>query len=523
MQRASRRLRQVLALAAAAALLAVGSALATVDPTVRVSPTASPFEGTATGAACQAQAQTGTNYPGAEVEPFIDVNLTDGNKVVGTWQQDRWSNGGSTGQMSAYSTDGGQNWTIPPILPNQPNMGQAKFSRCTGGNAQNGGDYERATDPWVSFSPNGTVQQISLGINDSNVDNAVLASRSTDGGANWKDPVVIKRDDQANFFNDKETITANPQDSRFVYATWQRIVAPSINASARAGERTAAFRSIPWFARSDDNGEHYQTVKPIFDPGNKNQTIGNQIVVLPNGDLVMLFNLIRNTSDAKNRGFTAEVIRSTDNGDTWSNPIVIDRMFPAGVTDPVDGHDVRTGDLNPEIAVDNKTGSLYVVWQDSRFTGREQVALSKSADGGRTWSPTKRVSTVGTTNQAFTPMVRVADDGNANRGKDGTVAVQYYDFRNDSAASPGLTTNTWIIRSTNGGDTFPAANEEAVGDSYDMRQAPDALGYFVGDYEGLDWTGSGAKPGFKPFFVRSNDAMLANRTDVFATTASTSP
>ena len=520
MQRTSRRLRQVLAMAAAAALLAVGSAVATVAPTVRVSPTASPFGGTATGAACQGATQTGTNYPGAEVEPFVDVNLANDDNLVGAWQQDRWSNGGSTGQMSAFSTNGGQNWTIPPISP-LPDTGQAKFSRCTGGNAANGGDFERATDPWVSFSPNGVAQQISLGINDSNVANAVIASRSDDGGANWDDPVVIKFDDQANFFNDKETITANPHNEDFVYATWQRIVAPSINASARAGERAAAFRSIAWFARSDDNGVTYDTVKPVLNPGNLNQTIGNQIVVLPNGDLVMVFNFIRNTRDVKKRGFTAEVIRSTDNGDTWSNPIVIDRMFPAGVTDPEDGHGVRTGDLIPEIAVDNNTGSLYVVWQDSRFTGREQVALSKSEDGGLTWGSTRRVSTVGGTNQAFTPMVRVADDGDADT--DGTVAVTYYDFRNDSAASPGLTTNTWIIRSTNGGDTFPPANEEAVGDPYDMRQAPDARGYFVGDYEGLDWAGGGLKPGFKPFFVRSNDAMPANRTDVFATTASTTP
>ena len=162
MQRTSRRLRKVFALAAVVALFAVGSAVATVDPTVRVSPTASPFGGTPTGAVCQGQAQTGTNYPGAEVEPFVDVNLTNADNLVGAWQQDRWSNGGSTGQMSAFSTNGGTSWTTPPISP-APNTGQAKFSRCTGGNAQNGGDYERATDPWVSFSPNGVAQQISPG------------------------------------------------------------------------------------------------------------------------------------------------------------------------------------------------------------------------------------------------------------------------------------------------------------------------------------------------------------------------
>ena len=164
MQHTSRRLRQVLALAAAATLLAVGSAVATVDPTVRVSPTASPFGGTASGAACQGATQTGTNYPGAEVEPFVDVNLANPDNVVGNWQQDRWPNGGATGNMSAFSNDGGQSWTIPPILPDDPNMGQAKFSRCTGGNAANGGDFERATDPWVSFSPNGVAQQIALAI-----------------------------------------------------------------------------------------------------------------------------------------------------------------------------------------------------------------------------------------------------------------------------------------------------------------------------------------------------------------------
>jgi hypothetical protein len=507
MLRASVR-KTVLTAVLVAAATGPATATAAVDPLTLVSG-ASPF-----AAGCEGAPQTGTVFRNAEVEPWVDVNLADANNLVGNWQQDRWSNGGASGNLSAYSLNGGTNWTIPPIS-SAPDTGQAKFSRCTGGNAANGGDFERATDPWVSFSPNGVAQQVALSINDSNVANAVLTSRSFDKGANWEDPVVVKFDDRANFFNDKETITADPTDSRFVYVTWQRIVAPSLHASARAGERAASFRSIAWFARSDDNGASYDVVKPVFDPGQFAQTIGNQIVVLPNGDLVMLFNLIRNVGAPANRGFTAAVMRSTDKGNTWSAPIRIDRMITDGVTDPADGHAVRTGDLIPQIAVDDDNGNLYVVWQDDRFTGEEQIAFSRSVNGGRSWSATRRISRVGGVNQAFTPTVRVADDG--------TVAVQHYDFRfDDPNATPPLTTDTWLLRSANGGASF---TEERIGSgmpgvvipgdgtgSFDMTTAPDALGF----------AGGGSRPGFKPFQVRANSGNLANRTDVFATTASTS-
>jgi len=491
----------------AACVLALGAAtpaLAAVDPLTTVSGPSPLVPG------CNGAPQTGTVFRNAEVEPHVNASLASPDNLVGAWQQDRWSNGGSNGQLSAFSTNGGQSWSIPPISP-ASNTGQAKFSRCTGGTAANGGAFERATDPWVSFSPNGTAHQISLGINDSNTANAVLASRSTDQGANWQNPVTIKRDANPTVFNDKETLTANQYHSDFVYATWQRLVFPNEKASSRAAERAFAYRSVAWFARSNDNGRSYSVVKPVYDPGNKNQTIGNQIVVLPNGDLVMVFNLIRNTQDRKNRGFTAAVIRSTDNGGSWSSPILIDRMLTDGVRDPADGHDVRTGDLIPQIAVDDRSGALYVVWQDDRFTGQEQIALAKSTDGGHTWSPTKRVSKVGGANQAFTPSVRVADDG--------TVAVTHYDFRNDSGA-PGapLTTDTWLLRSADRAGSF---TEDRVAGSFDMTTAPDARGYFVGDYEGLGFAAGGSKPGFKPFFVRANDGNFANRTDVFSTTAST--
>ena len=177
-------------------------------------------------------------------------------------------------------------------------------------------------------------------------------------------------------------------------------------------------------------------------------------------------------------------------------------MITDGVTDPADGHAVRTGDLIPQIAVDDANGNLYVVWQDDRFTGEEQIAFSRSTNGGRSWSATRRISTVGGVNQAFTPTVRVADNG--------TVAVQHYDFRfDDPTTTPPLTTDVWLLRSANGGASW---TEERIGSgtpgvvipgngtgSFDMTTAPDALGYFVGDYAGLDFAGSGSRPGFKPF------------------------
>jgi hypothetical protein len=52
-----------------------------------------------------------------------------------------------------------------------------------------------------------------------------------------------------------------------------------------------------------------------------------------------------------------------------------------------------------------------------------------------------------------------------------------------------------------------------------MTTAPDAGGYFVGDYAGLDFADGGSRPGSKPFHVRANSGNVANRTDVFATTA----
>src|ERR1700694_3829003 len=52
--------------------------------------------------------QPGTLYPNAEVEPYVSVNPTNQDNVIGVWQQDRYSNGGARGLMTGLSRDGGK-------------------------------------------------------------------------------------------------------------------------------------------------------------------------------------------------------------------------------------------------------------------------------------------------------------------------------------------------------------------------------------------------------------------------------
>jgi hypothetical protein len=43
---------------------------------------------------------SGINFPDAEVEPWVDVNPTNQRNIVAMYQQDRYSNGGSKGNVS---------------------------------------------------------------------------------------------------------------------------------------------------------------------------------------------------------------------------------------------------------------------------------------------------------------------------------------------------------------------------------------------------------------------------------------
>jgi hypothetical protein len=440
--------------------------------------------------------QVGTNFANTEVEPWIDVNPTNSNNVVGIYQQDRWSDGGARGLVASVSTDGGASFT-QVVIPN--------VSACSG-NAQ----YDRATDPWVSFSPNGHLYAMSLSLSHDLTRSAMLVSKSTDGGLTWGDPTTLIDETSIFSLNDKNSLTADPNDSNFVYAVWDRSRHPGLEHPNFNALHAFSFRSDIMFSRTTNGGASWEPARAIFRPRENLFTIGNQIAVLPDGTLVDAFFLIRGSGVQPSLNqYREAVIVSTDKGETWSQPIIVDRHVVAPVRDPDTGQAHRTGDIIPDVAVDPDTGAMYVVWQDGRFTGRAAVALSRSTDGGRTWSTPIKVNQtppLGNLNdQAFTPSVHVAADG--------TVGVSYYDFRFNTAEG-GTDTDHFLVHCHAACSSAAgwAGNETRVTPaSFDSRRAPVARGFFLGDYLGLDNIGNR----FTPFFTQTTATDRAN--EYFAT------
>ena len=430
----------------------------------------------------------GTNYVNAEVEPWVAVNPSNPKNVIGAWQQDRWSNGGAHGLVAGYSFDGGQTWK-------QTNL---PFSACAGGLG-----YERASDPWVSIGPDGTAYSVSISFNQSNNNNAVAAAVSRDGGQTWGNLSVLIADNEPSlqYFNDKESVTANPVKAGTAYAVWDRLILP--NGNPYANLHTRASRGPTMFAKTVDGGLTWSSPAEIVTVPSRQQTIGNQIVVnAQNGTLYDFFNLI--TSPSGGTANNVAFIKSTDDGATWTKPQIIATLDTVDVVDPNTGEALRTGDIIPEPAIDPATGQLYVVWQDARFSGGkyDEIALSTSTDGGKTWRAPIRVNTP-SGKLAFNPSVRVNSVG--------AVAVTYYDLRNLTAGNTAtLPTDYWRTSSTDGGATF--GGEVHLSGPFDLKTAPVAEGYFVGDYAGLDASGTS----FLPFFVQTNSGNTTNRTDVFA-------
>lgn len=442
-----------------------------LEPPVAVSGP-SPFAGCAVGSA----GPDSVNYVNTEVEPFVAVNPADPDNIIGVFQQDRWNDGGAHGLVAARSLDGGNSWT----------SNFADFSKC----ANPASDFDRATDPWVSFDSAGTAYQISLGIDSAALNlSGVEVSTSEDGGATWNDPVRLITDDNAVQFNDKESITADWRPDAGegkAYATWIRGALPGWDNISILGQANSfAYRGLPMFSKTEDGGETWST--PISITNSNIYVQGNQIAVLPDGTLVDIAAVLFRGSGVQptsTQAFWTAFI-SKNGGKTWGAPIKIAPLGTALLTNPDIpnptslNETVRAGDYLPDVAVDHNTGQLYMVFANNIGGGINHVMLTTSTDGGKQWSTPVDVTDTSALAHSFNGTVEVTDDG--------VVAVMYYDFRNNTVSgnpdTTPLVTDVWLTHSHNGGATWSPSQH--VDGPFDMENAPVARGWFLGDYMGM--------------------------------------
>jgi hypothetical protein len=370
----------------------------------------------------------------------------------------------------AYSLDSGHRWgdQLPPFQAwaNDPQLMEPTASdpnrNTIVGGPGTGGIYQRASDPAVGFDSRGRAY-FSCVTFDNNTNASglfVMASPAGAGGAYFFNidtgtqpnnrPILrnykVVEDNSPLVLHDKNFIAVDSFRSSphrdNVYVTWTVF---------RMNAQGDVLRSPIFGSMSTDGANTFSTPEEIsgnsptlcffgnaFDPTQSpNQCDfdqGSDPVVLPNGDLEVVFNNGNTPAwdpNAQQLAVHCSPSGSSTNGTAHLNcgaPVKVGDdivqgepqcNFGRGPEECVPGSYIRTDDY-PRVGMRRSNGHLYVVWQDYR-NGEYDIQISRSTDGGARWSTSTTVN--GTTNlDHYEAAVAVAP---AARGPD-RVGVSYY-------------------------------------------------------------------------------------------------
>ena len=443
-----------------------------------------------------------TIHYGSDVEPHIAVNPRDPKKAVFCYQYSRVSNSGALEIGIGYTNDGGK--TIRNSL--------VPFQTCIGGIIQ------RSSDPWLSYSKCGSRVFLNvlvfniIPVPGTEIQYGVVTSYSDNNGKTWSRPIyLITSPDTLTSppglpYDDKNTITADPNDERYVYSVWTRYPRFIFDFPHNHADN--------WFALSNNKGRTwfpavliYDGTKDLFDSGlsngvsEYNWTFNNEIVVLPEdcddkdksedkckrgdrrktGELLDFFvrtyakagTTTEFETDSFPFQFTANdiaLIRSKDHGFSWTREAIVvtpfsinDQVFTGGYTYSTQlvidamgnvvqpnignitggtGTRMRTGDNAPSYAVNPHNGNLYVAFQDSRAQSNLLPQIFLTASRDGGYKWSAPVLVSQTPLCSPNPQAFTPTVAVDDKGN---VGILYSDFRNDCRRSPDFTlSDTWL-------------------------------------------------------------------------------
>jgi len=309
--------------------------------------------------------------------------------------------------------DGGASWqeVTPPITP-----------------------YQFTGDPALAFGAGGRLWFANIadheGPGGAFTGPSVVVATSDDGGLTWSHPVTVASGKGAVtkgytgklVFQDKEFIAADVSSGR-AYVTWTSFQERYLP--------VGYFGRAPIMTSWSDDGRSWSAPKEISGfssactdySGRPNECDQNQFsypTVAGNGRVYVSFENFNTPGENQ-----LMVVRSDDNGRTFSQPVRVAGIADINYPSNSDGRDTLTGCQLRVSAVANSaadpsdpTGNtVYVAWADNRSGTRtatnSDVFLARSTDGGLTWS-TYDVDT--SPNDQFYPWVSVAADGRVDVG-----------------------------------------------------------------------------------------------------------
>ena len=387
--------------------------------------------------------------PDTQNEPSIAVNpRNERNLVAGA---NDYRSGDAWAGVYA-SVDGGRSW-FEQLIPGYPG---GPSSVLTG--------FEAAGDPSIAFDADGVAHYAGIAFNragfGSSSDGSIWAGRSSDGGFTWTVTMVARGG--KGIFHDHEQIAADRfEGSPFrnnLYISWTMFVGfgrtPIVVSRSTDG-------GLTWSAPLEVSG----TVTP---GGFFQDSVG---AVGPDGSMYVAWDETFTTPGGVS-AMRLWVARSTDGGATFGAPRVVQDVVPERLHNAA----YRHGSY-PAMGV-APSGAVYVAWADNR-NGDADILLTRSSDGGLTWSIPVRVNDdpLGVGTDQFFPWVSVSPNGR--------VDIMWYDKRPDP--------NNYLL------DVFFAFTRDGATISSNFRVTdvssdPAVWPAFLGDYNGMASTDRTAYP-----------------------------